>query len=1517
MCRAALWASISVSPGTLATDHTPPRQCVATSSRPMVSRDWMLHDILVTPLYVCVNSAAVVPLSTNTCLHLVRRLASGGESVNAAEVATAGSADLDTLLRESPTCGTLVYVLLQQRWRMEQCKIPPPLSILDSNAFIFAEGSGFAQHEEALAADVYVSVVPSLSPSTHSSETPSSAAIMQLMTSLSVAHERGSDNVMDCRSEAWAAELSKHILRRWARLSVQVVLCCGESQAALRHRRGLLLRHASDVQRDTTPAFSTSNDAYTRKLNAALHLLDALRPTSTSAGRQICDGGEASCSVVVDALDVVLEKCEDDGSDRHHLLRGCVRRVVAFAPTAAPHCGVDEPRLAPEPDYLQLPWCVAHSAALAFTSAQASAASASTPHFSASSAASSPIPPHVHVPLPVLDACMSDLHFTAEQQTCLHELAYSVVYLASLTFTPQGGSSAGPAKVASTSLPALSAAAKFLRLPTSELVAALTTVEAREDDQSTTSAARHALNCTGATQMQRVLVAHLGGLLVRTLMHLINMALHVDGRIGTDARALVLAATTDAEDTAVQAPPAHMPDTDGGSHGGSGGGLSTWYAAYVRCHAAAAVRDRLVGALQREACYEGVESEVDSWLDKFSAASTAPTSTALRLRPVAAEVREVATRVRMPSAKQREAGTIFTTHATAAAAAYDSVDTTCDIPVVAELARILEAVTLRCSDTDVSAAPPLSSPAAVQRLLAEQLQELAASARQTVAREDDGTAIRAEEVVCTWEGTASADSSPCDGVLVLTFPCGLHSSLRLSVRRLAADIFAAARLCVLGTTPAVQHILHGVREWCASLTSMVISADDRRRRVPRMGQSPLQSLEGGRDSEGVMGVLFPVSSCSAHEALQSTLALHRRSRSPISNIVRDAEHRDTTTATLTSDFFYVMLSIPVPAETSSWGTLPGIGDLEKHRRGSPGALPFLELLPPDEAPMSFTPASNDALTPDDVLTTYLRERDPLLLALFFWSRLCHCHVCPVPAFAKTFAVPLLTSYAQRRPLTGVPPRNTTSSSPSAGESREDALSESALRTVADAASGAPVQTPRWHTRATAPDAAVAEFLNRVRHLQRQARYRELCLLALQEVPCCGDGGAVLGVSVVFLGAAAVATMQSCRVELRDTAVRCLQETGRGFLSRRRLCFVREQRRQQLDQQRHRSLHLTNSCLVDPAAASSVEMREREVLERMRDTQLAQSAQHRINALTDSTRHLSHTVGLLQQGWTETLELLEGELVGSTMQINAYEKQRRVAEDAARQEARLSLRVHEEAWSEVWMGAKRRQAHRQAALAGRQRRRPSPLERRDAESTAVIEEGIRLATTTAHHTSQLRHKAVLSAEAALLSHLLSANRREDAQWLAGHVRRQEARVTHMADRRQHYGSGSGGADLPEERQRRGGRREKGITETPARPAESPAGFSRLQHSNPEGLVFTRPRHAKGKGNTNTAPTSPLGAGHTQLVAVSCRERGCPDVAGRMSIASIERTMTATATEDSPEWVVQRDLMSLWESSRMSA
>ncbi|KAG5476912.1 hypothetical protein LSCM1_05245 [Leishmania martiniquensis] len=1480
-----------------------------------MSQGWPLNDILVTPLYVCTNPAAVVPLDTSADLRLVGRAASDSASFDAAE--------LDVLLRELPTCGALVYALGRQQQRARRGKVALPLSILDSSIWASALGNDFTEKVEALAADVYVSAVSPSLPSAPSSWTSSPASVTKSAASLTVPRVESADRVLSSHSEAWAATLSQQLLRRWARLPSQSVVCCGERQATLRQRKGLLLRHISDIQRDTGPAEATHSDPYAHKLSAALYLLDALRPACPASGRQACDSDEALSSVVVDALDMFLEECKDDnghrqppeGLRRYRLWRGRVRRLAAFAPAVGPLWATDEPWLIPEPNYLQLPWCTAHSAALALSAAQASAAYPScTTHVPASSAASVPPPPHTHVALSRLDDCMRTLRFTPEQQTCLHELAYGVVYLASLKFVPRRGSGTGPAEVSPSSLPALSAAAQLLHLPTSALVTALTTMEARENGAPSSLSTQHALNCAGATQMQRVLVAHIGGLLVRSLLQLINTALDVDGHAGTAVRTLTLAATTDDEDTTAQIQCAHVPDKHCESREASGHGLVAWYAAYVRSHIAANARDRLIGALQREVCCEGVGLEVRSWLDQLSAVSTGPTAAALRVDVVAAEVREVSARVMMPSTKQAGRGAIVAAHA--AASAYESVGIGSGIPVLAELALILEGVASRCIGVHASAMPPLSSLAEVQHALTKRIQALAASARQTRAVEAGNASAHSPEVVCTWEDAASADISAGDGALLLTFPGGLHPPLRLSVRRLASDIFAAARLCVMGTTRAMQRLLHGFCKWCMSVIPTVIADEDRGRRAVRVEPHQRQHVGGGRERDGPMNGPSLICPCSVHEALRCTLALHRSNRSSIADREVDASHRGSPAITPTTDFLYVMLAIPVPREPARWETLLDIGEADhrQHLRGSPSVHLFLERVPPHEAPVSSSPAGQVAVTRDDVLAAYLRERQPLLVALFLWSRLCHCHLCPVSVFAKACAVPLLTSYARWPPSARVPPRSVATSSLAAEESREDGVGDGALLSVTDVTSRGLAGRSWLRAHPVAPDEAAAKLLKRVRQLQSQGRYRELCLLAVERVPQCGDGGAVLGVSVVFIGASTVAAIQSCCRELHDASARSIQEAGRGFAARRCLCFARQQQLQQRQQQRHQTAHSADNRLVS-AAASSTEMRRREDLERVRDALLTKTAHRRTNVLINAARHLSHAVSLLQQRWTETLELLEGELTGAVREINVHEEQRQAAEDVARQEARMSWRVREEAWSEVWSPLKSCEGHRQAAQAVQRRGCTPPLALPEVESTAATGEGAQQANDTARHAVQLRHAAAHSAEAAGLSRLIRASLLGEAKVLAGHIRRQEVCMTRMADNLQRDCGGGGGA-VREERSRRGRRRGNGVLETPARRAESPAEFSRRERRNPEGLMLTRPRHSPCRGRAVAGSSPAPGEQHTPSMLGLRSERDRLGVSARTAIETIKRTRAAMTLEDSSEWAVQRDLMALWESSRMS-
>lgn len=1448
------------------------RSTSLTSAGRLSRQERLLYDILVTPLYISSTPGAVRCIPCAADLRWVAEPAAGVDVLANARAAA------ERLLGAAPSCASLVYAVAEQHRHRRTC---PPIALLPSS--------------DAFTADVYLTAA-STEP-TRQQEAADDAA----------------------ESKALAAQLSRRLLHGGgASAPRQAVVWCSGAQAApvLRHRAALLSQHAREVCRhdDGAPAApsqpqSTASGgdnggvALAGRLCAAQQLLDALRPSRPSGGAShVIDAvtlvlyqGRAPAEGQASATSAAATAATTVKKARCSLLQAAVWRVAAFpAPTGSGQ-GPNVPASTPEPDITDTAWWAAHAAAVAQTLSELSG---TTPEVtgvghgggcgSGEAAARAPLT------VAQLSAWLEVLGLTSAQQAALHDLTYAAVHLAAVRFTSLSRSGHGPAEVAPSALPALHTAAALLRLPADELSAILTSMEASNGDgvadrrvaspspsqlpSPNNAAARHALNTAGAAQMQRAVVAHLGGILVDAALCLMNRALcgaggapHPHDRGATRAVSLVAAALCEegelkARDAAVQQ--------------GSGGGLQAWYGAYVLCHVALSLRSRLPAALRQEACCEGVELEVDTWLDQLHAPSSEPSATPASR---AAEVRAVAARVLLPATELQAAWFAETAATTTSAAAYRGDGEEGEeegrplLPAMAAVAGALDAVYAQCSqphtcDSAKTATPPLVSVDAVQRELSRRLEELVGGLRADEEGEGTAAAVTPDkampEVSCEWTAPASSadDGARRDRLLTLTFPRGLHPGVHLSVRRLAADVFAAARLCAMGKTPGVHRALRHVRRDCDAFFS-----------------NAADIWAGGGDgvdaSVDALLELLGRDRRTVHQRLNSVLAVLSP---PTSEVVGDELMPKQ------ADYICVVDSVAVPSRVAAEATalaVPGAG----------GEATTLELwldaeettasaaVPPDitqhtrNAHGSHRGSAASVLSLDDALTTHLRDRHPLLLALFVWSRLCHVHVCPVPVFAVEWAMPLLTAHCA---------------------------------------------WPRVMPSTRNENAAT--LLRRARALRRHARYRELCLLATHAVPCfrdgpdgesgSGTGAAVLGVSAVFLRVGAVAAASACAAALRDAAVRCLQAAGRGALARRRCPRVAGSPSEPRDAGTATSRQRTSTSAAHGGSGSPA-MAARTALEKARDAQLVATAEQRRAALRTSSRQLSHAVGQLQQHWTETLELLEAEVCGAAAQINAFEAQRRAAEDAARLEARRTLRVCEEAWAEVWAESKQPPAHAPAVQDAMRRR----AARERARGAAGDD---RLAAVAARHLAQLKLEAVQLAEAALLSRVVRSDQRLQTRWVADHVRRQEARLARCATGAGGDAAGHSPVAAAEQQRRRedlqhaGGGSASTLAPTygaaPVTPASPSATASRGYAAGVDGLVHTRSR-----SSAAAAPPHPLH--ETRGATPSPLARGARGaVTGQESIVSIERSTTAAdASVLSSEWAVQRDLMALWEASHLTS
>ncbi|KPA79448.1 hypothetical protein ABB37_05286 [Leptomonas pyrrhocoris] len=1468
------------------------------------SADPRLHDLLVTPLYVCTNKTAVVELDVDVFNTLPGALIELSQCTAGWSGAQADAA-LHSLLQHAPSSAALVYALRQRR---RFCL--PLLQLIRHDNF-----GETAEEEEAgvcPSGDVGVEVYVTLGGASAAWTAERTAADGPERDAPSFPSDAAGG---DAGCPPPLSSMTRRVVMRCGQMKQQTIVFQGCPSAAAHLRRGAVVELMQ-----TTRACTTSSRMLTT-MQAALRLLDALTPSAD--GQEIM--GRRRNSVVTNALDLYVQR--EVPSMKEPLRRvagGQVRRAVAAV--AADSCAgrydastlfkmnSKDGGVVPEPDVMTFPW---------FTSRSSGSAGTDT------SAAAQNFPPETDVqrrrsvPSRVtpsdIDACMRELDVSADLLTHVHDLTHAILHLSSLTFSPRHGTASTAAAAASVSaavtttseaallaavsIPACDAASSLLHVPPLELVQLLTTVEVRTDG----GAVRHALNCAGACQLQSVLVAQLGGVLVRTVLHAVNGALQRDGGCAGDGEAgsgdksaplspfSVISLVVNASGDATSSASTEKADEEGADSSNVGGGLQDWYAAYTELHVQSAVCARLIGTLRQEARCEGVEREVDTWIDQINSGADGASSC---YAPAVAEAVELAKRVRLPD------------HTFGALAA---PRTSSSPSLMHRLAEVIDSVVARCGGSDAASCP--STPAAVQQLLRDALHGLVAEAAEEGGNEgasillggadrtptspengrhQQGHMARrlahpATDVKLVWASpthpsedggnreAASASNSSAQACLCLSWPSGLHPPLRLSLARMAVEVLASVRLSKIGATAAVQRVVGAAATRSASLLSRHDAAASSSNRVE----------SGKRADKGLPQEREPMSAASASlsvtQALCETLTLHRPDEgSAAVNAVQEDGTHNCHALTLVH-------AIPVSSAQARQAVTP-----PRH--------PFLEPVVPPLSPS----AASTPQTVDDAVFSYLWVSQPLWLALFYWSRLCHTHVCPVVPFGRDWAVPLLTAYAvasaAAAPRTPVRPSGSSwisSSSTSPQQAREETPSPSRERRLLSFSD-------------TPTNGADAHLRRRVRALHEQARYRELALLALSTLPFCRS--AVLGVSRVFLPAATAEEMTRWRAELRAAAARRVQRVGRAFLARRRFVDASQRARQA-------SMSATGIAGSSPRVLTPAELRSREELEQQREVVLRQTSQQRACTLDAAAANFGTAVRTLQRSWIATLELLESELVGATTEINSFETQRRAAEDAARQEARTQARVTAEAWAEAWEEEEAREQHhrRTAQQLARLRHRPC-VSPKEPDSAARVQEEERLARITTRHLSRLRRTATQRAEAALLARAVAKSQDSDAAWLARHVRRQEQRLTREAELREEQ--------LQQQQQswqHVGGRANKAHTSidtavptaTPERSSNRGRDASTsLQYSDARGLVFTRPRPIAREAVRRPAPQrlDPIHAGAPRN---GTEEEKSVD---GVSVASIDRTvlqnLTRSAAGEDEEWAVQRDLMSLWESSRLT-
>ena len=1441
---------------------------------------FVFHDLLTTPLYVCTRAEAVVELpgSLSLLLSSLSHAAAAGRGVGTLD------ASLQALLQAVPSRAALVYTLRQRH--CFQLPLLPLVGPLNAS-----EREGAEEEEEGCSWPAGgAAAAAAVSPAVELYVALGGAQPQEAAEVAGEQEKRQKEGaVVPTPCGPLVHVIQARAARRWG--SQTVLFNEGNDQAGLRLRR-MVVEELCRSAPCTPPSLLP-------KLQAALRILDALTPS-----------GPRNSAVVVHALDLFLQRIEpptpratteETPSQLLRVVGGRVRRVVAEAgayTTANAPSSVSEVAtaasaeegLVPETDVLALSWLTSNESVKEHDEAGPTEKQPASWTRMQSRPASYAPPPSSPMTYAEREACMQALGMPDELRTHVHDLTQAIVLLASLTFTTRRGTAGSDrasnnreaALLATACVPVCETASRLLRLSSPlELVQVLTMVDVRSGSGSGT--VRHALNCAGACQLQSVLVAHLGGLLVRTLLHAVNCALQDDVQLRHETQqrqssetsapsasvvSLVVGSNVDAE---CEEASKQSPDSE------SGGGLRAWYSAYARCRVTCAVCAGLVGRVRQEAQCEGVEREVDTWIDTLASRARDASDTGADVATAIAEAAALAQHVPLSDVLPGDG---------------DGGDAAPAPRSVERLAAAINAVVDQCSDDDTNAS--VSTVAAVQELLQSALKGLmdeddgedeggddemkkssGMPSRQDLQRRPLPSCVSESDVKVVWSSVRSSrEACACGDVdatpdhksgLLVSSKSGLCPPLHLSLPRLAADLLSSVRLRKIGATAAVQSVMTAVAVRSASLV-----------RGPAAGITPHDDLTSDLESASVSCTEgrparrtadVPQRFTSAADALVDALTLQppRKGPTPLEGQLHPALRSLTVVQT-------------IPVSAAQWTAAASIS-----------RIPFLEpVFPLSTASIAHDDSTGE--TVDDAAMEFVWRREPLLLALFFWNRLCHSQVCPVGRFGKEWAVPLLIAWALH------PASSTSCLLPS---------------TLGEAA-----PTQRALCVAALSEEGTA-LLRRVHALRSQARYRELTLLALTTIVPLGRT-VVLGVSCVFFSAATAEAMARWRAALQDAAARRVQSAGRGWQVRRRLALAAQPCNKSAESAMGQDRGRTSTA---PAQQQRVltpaQLRERAVLEQQREDALRETSHQLTATLRGSADHLCNVVCALQQRWTTTLELLEGELVGATAEINRFETQRRAAEDASRQEARTRARVTEEAWADVWTDERQRQQHRRTAqLKERQREQRSTTTRpsREASDAALLHEEERVARITMRHLAELRRSATQCAEAAVLARAVAQQQAGDAKWLQQHVARQERRLAREAEQREQQQE-QYSLDIMDAVHGEVGA-ERAVV-TPVRGVGSaPPASTLLQYSDARGLVFTRPRPISGAAARRSAQLGRIRA----FSPTNMAEKKAGSASFTVSIDRTAPRVIATSglmtDDDGDDWEVQRDLMSLWESSQVT-
>ncbi|RNF02580.1 putative myosin heavy chain [Trypanosoma conorhini] len=385
-----------------------------------------------------------------------------------------------------------------------------------------------------------------------------------------------------------------------------------------------------------------------------------------------------------------------------------------------------------------------------------------------------------------------------------------------------------------------------------------------------------------------------------------------------------------------------------------------------------------------------------------------------------------------------------------------------------------------------------------------------------------------------------------------------------------------------------------------------------------------------------------------------------------------------------------------------------------------------------------------------------------------------------------------------------------------------------------------------------------------------ARFREACILATEFLPCCMDGALLLGVSKVFLRSSTLRALQTLGKLAKSESAQRIARAGRGFLQRRSLAVA------------WRS-YLKEKRLAGIRERIAAELPRREALEKEREVLLLRSCEGRAEHLAFLSRQAMRSSKRVERQWREAMALLTSELTGAMGEMAMFDKARLQKEEEVRREAEMREYYRRGIRASMERGRLSREAeHRRLREKQRQAPRAKAVSRRsqadiDAEREKVIREEV-------IKTRQMQQRVEEEVQMEQRERALWRREHLEARNIRRHLDKQQQRI---ADR----------ARLKEEvEQRRHVASQLCLRSRSFPPSEMPfLGSCAGERGVPEevlndyaalGLVKTPA--SRGSRTASRVPLAP--SIHREVTSGSTRDERDPEV----------------------EWVLQRDMMSLWES-----